>query len=194
MLETQTAIPKGDPAAANDLDQLRNLSCTNALSKILESYVLEKLQKETTIKANQYGGIKGSGTCHFLVSCWDFILKNLEYPDSAVSLLSVDFSKAFNRMGHQACLRALSDAGASTDSLQMVFAFLSGRRMRFKVGQTYSSERPVNGGSPQGTKLGNFLFIVTINQIEDKQDYVPPTITVHRQEEEDSDHLSLIHI
>ena len=54
LLETQNAIPKCDNAS--DFDQLRNLSCTNALSKILESVVLDKLRKEVTISSNQYGG------------------------------------------------------------------------------------------------------------------------------------------
>ena len=41
LTETQTVIPKGEEAST--FDQLRNLSCPNSLSKILESFVLEKL-------------------------------------------------------------------------------------------------------------------------------------------------------
>ena len=70
--ETQTVIPKGEDATT--FDQLRNLSCTNALSKILESYVLDRLRKETKLRNNQYGDIKGSGTNHFLIECWDKVL------------------------------------------------------------------------------------------------------------------------
>ena len=50
-----------------------------------------------------------------------------------MSILSVDFSKAFNRMDHRLCLDALREKGASTESLAMVKAFLTGRTMRFKV-------------------------------------------------------------
>ena len=39
--------------------------------------------------------------------------------------------------------------------------------MQFKVNSTLSSKRSVHGGAPQGTRLGNLLFIVTINEIED---------------------------
>ena len=191
LLETQTAISKED--AADDFDQLRNLSCTNALSKVLESFVLEKLQSEVTVRQNQYGDLKGSGTPHFLTKCWDYIMRALDEPESAVSLLSVDFSKAFNRMCHFSCVRSLVRAGASSESLAMVTAFLNGRRMRFKVGNTYSDVREVRGGSPQGTKLGGFLFVVTINEVEDSCDFTPPelTETAGVEEENDLDELGL---
>ena len=165
-VETQTAIPKGENASS--FDNFRNLSCTNALAKLLESYVLEKLQKEVRVKPNQFGGTPDSGTAHFLIECWDRILRGINVPDAAVALLSVDFSKAFNRMDLRACMDALHEGGASTDSLAMISSFLTGRTMRFKMGSQLSSSRLVKGGSPQGTKFNNFLFIVTINRIVDK--------------------------
>ena len=184
LLETQSAIPKND--AASTFNDLRNLSCTNALSKTLESYVLEKLRKEIKIKTNQFGGVKGSGTCHFLIDCWDNILRALDDPDTAASLLSIDFSKAFNRMDHNVCIHALWRAGASRESLSMVASFLDGRRMKFKVGSAFSREKEVRGGSPQGTKLGNFLFVVTINEIESSTEQPPQRIPQEPTSEESS--------
>ena len=37
-----------------------------------------------------------------------------------------------------------------------------------KVGSTLSTPRLVKGGSPQGTLLGNYLFTVTIESIEEE--------------------------
>ena len=45
---------------------------------------------------NQYGGIKGIGADHFLIGTWQAILEPLEDQRAAVSLLSIDFEKAFN--------------------------------------------------------------------------------------------------
>ena len=70
-------------------------------------------------------------------------------------------------------MTALVENGASSESLAMISAFLSGRRMWFKVNGSLSSLRDVRGGSPQGTKLGNFLFVMTINNIEDKTSNLP---------------------
>lgn len=39
--------------------------------------------------------------------------------------------------------------------------------MKFKVNNSFSEERAVRGGSPQGTKLGNLLFIISIDNIEE---------------------------
>ena len=107
-------------------------------------------------------------------------LRAIDQPDSAASLLSVNFSKAFNRMGHAECITALSICGASMESLQMVVAFFCGRRMRFKVNGTFSNERDMNGGSPQGTRLGNFLFITTIKTIEKSLNHLPPSPLLHK--------------
>ena len=50
LIETQNTIPKSNNAS--DFDQLRNQSCTNSLSKILESFVLEQIRQEVTISAS----------------------------------------------------------------------------------------------------------------------------------------------
>lgn len=71
-------------------------------------------------------------------------------------------------MCHRICLQEMAIRGASTDSLKMISTFLCGRQIRFKVGATLSSLRTVRGGSPQGTRLGNYLFTVTIEAIEEQ--------------------------
>ena len=134
----------------------------------MESIVLERLLIEVKIKPNQYGEIRGSSMIHFLISIWERILSTLEDPATAMTLMSVDFSKAFNRVDHVVCLQALAENGTLTDSLAMISSFLKDRCMRFKVNNILSSERQVKGGSPQGTKLGNFLFIITIDRIEEQ--------------------------
>ena len=52
--EYVTVIPKeNDP---EDPSQCRNISCTNFLSKLYESFVLEWSRQEVVPKTNQYGG------------------------------------------------------------------------------------------------------------------------------------------
>ena len=78
-------------------------------------------------------------------------------------------------MDHATCLRALATYGASSETIMMIASFLTNRSMRIKINSTFSTPRLVKGGSPQGTKLGNFLFIITINAIEENLDPLPPT-------------------
>ena len=74
--ETVVVIPKNKNP--NGLNDLRNLSCTPLFSKILETIVLERLKKETSVRPNQYGGIKGSSTELYLISAWNKILEALD--------------------------------------------------------------------------------------------------------------------
>ena len=101
----------------------------------------------------------------FLIELWNNILEASEDSEKSVALMSVDFSKAFNRLDHGACLAKLSERGASNQTLQMVCAFLEKRTMCVRSGQLRSTVREVKGGSPQGTKLGNLLFCIAIDDI-----------------------------
>ena len=189
--ETVNVIPKN--SAPSGLQELRNLSCTPLFSKILESFILDRLKKEVVLSPKQYGGIKGSSTDHFLTDTWDRILTTLEDPNKAVNLISVDFSKAFNRMDHYECLGSLAELGASQESTDWVVAFLFGRTMSVKIGNAMSTPREVPGGSPQGSILGNFLFCATTNKfttITDglnavRNDYISSSSSSDSQEETD---------
>ena len=92
-METVTVIPKN--SAPSQLSELRNLSCTPLFSKVLESFLLSRLKDEIKLSVNQYGGIKGCSTDHFLIDTWNTILNSLDDGVSAANLISVDFKKAF---------------------------------------------------------------------------------------------------
>ena len=164
-LETVTVIPKNN--AATSYEECRNLSCTPLFSKILETYMMERISSEVKIDPKQYGGIKGCGTEHFLIQSWNNILNGLEDNRGSVNLITIDFSKAFNRMSHQECIQAFFRKGASNQTLNLIAAFLSGRRMAVKINQKYSSQRAIKGGSPQGCVSANALFCATIENLQD---------------------------
>ena len=160
--ETVTVIPKC--SRPSELSELRNLSCTPLFSKVMESFILEKLKNEAPLGDNQFGGRKGSSVDHFLVESWDCILRAIEDPNAAISLASIDFEKAFNRMCHHQCIASAEALGASSSTVAMIRAFLTGRKMTVKVGDARSSPRNVNGGSPQGSILANYLFCLVTEQ------------------------------
>ena len=165
-LEHVTLIPKKDVPKA--LADLRNLSCTNLFSKLLEKIMLEEIRKHVKQTDCQYGGIKGTSVDHFLIDTWTKILTHLEDPGAAVGLLSIDFEKAFNRMHHGQCLEMLRKKGLPENLVRVVQAFLTDRRMTVKVNGTRSEPRTVPGGSPQGTIFGNFLFCVASEGLLDE--------------------------
>ena len=156
-METVSVIPK-NPAPAN-LAELRNLSCTPLFSKVLESFIFDRLKDKIKLSNKQYGGVKGVSTEHFLIDSWNTILTAIEEKDTAANHISVDFSKAFNRMNHFHCLEALTDLGADEDAVDWVACFLYGRTMSVKISDTLSKSRTVPGGSPQGSILGIFFIL-----------------------------------
>ena len=171
--EYVTAIPKNNKPES--VDDLRNISCTTLFSKIYETFVLEWLGEKVALRSNQYGGVKGASTEHYLIELWQAVLENLEDPRAGSLLTSIDYSKVFNRLDFAHCLRCLQKKGASAELLAIVASFLSYRQMVVKVGSTLSTPKLVLGGVPQGSILGVFLFNVSIDLFEtaspDVQDY-----------------------
>ena len=157
--ETAVIIPK--TSNPSSLAETRNISCTNFLSKVMESFILDDLRAEIPLDRTQYGGIKGCSVDHLLTDMWDAILRPLEHNKHSV-VLGIDFEKAFNRLDHGECLSQLSKLGASSSTITMVRAFLARRSVQVKLPDgTLSELYDLCGGSPQGSILGCLLYCLT---------------------------------
>ena len=149
------------------LGETRNTSCTPVFSKVMEFFLLARLKNEATVKCNQFGGLAGSSTNHYLAEAWTDIMEALDQDGGVANVLSIDFAKAFNTIQHQACLRALESKGATNHTMRMAAAFLSDRKMVFRAGRAVSTSRQLKSGAPQGTLMGNYLFILTTDRLEE---------------------------
>ena len=138
-------------------------------SKVFESYVLDWALSQVKLKNNQFGGAKGCGASHLLISVWQKILTDLEDCRASTLLTAIDYAKAFNRMQFQECLRSFARHGASTEIIALVATFLRDRTMMVKVGSAWSRPREVHGGVPQGSILGVLLFNITTDNLEDEE-------------------------
>ena len=184
-VETVTPIPK--KSMPQSPDDVRNISCTQLFSKIYESFVLTWLGNSSSMRPNQYGGVKGSGTEHFLLQLWQDVLENSDDSRASTLISSIDYSKAFNRLDFVRCLNALKAKGVGQELLNIIASFLSGRRMTVKVGDAKSSLKDIEGGVPQGSLLGVHLFNSTIDNFEafarDAHEYGPwPAETLSPEE------------
>ena len=126
--------------------------------------------------------MKGLSTEHFLVNLWQTVLESLDDPRAGSFITSIDYAKAFNRLDFVCCLKALKEKGVSQELLNIVASFLSGRCMTVKVGSVNSQPKTVEGGVPQGSLLGVFLFNVAIDCFEafssDIETYGPRPVDV----------------
>ena len=160
--ETTVVIPKvGNPETLADC---RNISCTAFLSKVLESIMLDDLRAEIPVDVLQYGGLKGCSVNHLLMDMYDNVLEPLD-SGAYVTVLGIDYEKAFNRLDHSECLRQLEMLGASPQTLALIRSFLTGRVMRIRTSAGLSSPRTLCGGSPQGSILGCRLYCLTTQQL-----------------------------
>ena len=163
---TEYGIPLQKQTNPLNEDQLRIISLTSFFSKNFENFVIEWLLKYVGDKMdpNQYGGQKENSITHYLIEFVNFVLYNQDMSSPrAVLAVMVDFKKAFNRQNQNKLITLLSDMGVPGWLLSIIIGFLTNRELilRYKGGQ--SDRKRLPGGSPQGTRLGMFLFLIMIN-------------------------------
>ena len=162
--EEVTIIPKS--SRPTGFEDTRNISCTTIFSKLAESFMVAELDKEVSLSRQQFGGKRGCGTDFLLADLITDTMESIDDPRACASIMSLDFSKAFNRLSHQHCLTELARKGASSRVSSMVYSFLHGRTMKIKHGRNFSTERAMPGGAPQGTKSGNLLYSIAVDDLE----------------------------
>ena len=72
--------------------------------------------------------------------------------------LLTDLSKAFDCIPHDLIIAKLEAYGFHIDTLKLIHDYLSNRKQRVKVNDTYSSWKDIFYGVPQRSILGPLLF------------------------------------
>ena len=140
----------------------RPISLTSCLSKVLEDFVVSWLIDDVKGKIDpyQFGCLKGSSTTYCLLDMIHSWLSHLGSSSNGehIWVTFLDFSKAFDRIGHNCIIEKLLDLN-TLSLIPWIINFLCERRQRVKIVETVSS------WLPQGTKLCPILFIIMINDL-----------------------------
>ena len=76
-----------------------------------------------------------------------------------------DLPKAFDCLKHNLLIAKLNAYGFDNSSLKYILIYLSKRKHRTKVNNSYSSWSEIKTGVPQGSIFGPLLFNIYLNDI-----------------------------
>ncbi|KAI8484066.1 hypothetical protein Bbelb_381840 [Branchiostoma belcheri] len=155
-------LPKTQPPS---VEKLRPVSLTSQLAKVAEAFVCKWLLQDITpnLDPQQFGGLKGRSTTHYLVSLVDHLSKESDKPGNISTMVMTDFSKAFDRIDHTVAICKLIKLGTRTCIIPWICDFMSARRQRVRYSGELSEWETLTCSVPQGTLLGPVIFLAVFD-------------------------------
>ena len=152
-------VPKG---ASIEDKELRPMSLTSALSKVdreLKPLMLECMDP------NQFAFTPDSCATFALISMLHHWFEATDGTGAHVRP-ALKYKKAFDFIDHNLLIAKLFSLGVKPTVFNWLADFLRDRYQRVKLNSDcFSDSKPVPAGIPQGTRIGQWLFLVITNDL-----------------------------
>ena len=146
----------------------RPVSQTCIAAKIMESTIktelVNYLLKNKLFTRHQHGFLSNRSVSTQLLECLN------EYTEAAmckepIDICYTDYSKAFDSVVISKLIVKLKGYGITGPLLKWLKVFLSNRKQRVVVNNTFSNYADVTSGVPQGACISGILFLVFVNDV-----------------------------
>ena len=164
-------VPVHKENEKNLKENYRPISLLLIFGKILEKLIFDTLyqhlESSSLLNPNQSGFRPGDSTINQLLSIVNSISQAFDCnPPLDVCSVSLDISKAFDRVWHEGLLYKLRRNGISGRLLLLIESFLANRKQRTVLNGKLSKWGSITAGAPQGSILGPLFFLLYSNDLQ----------------------------
>ena len=159
-------MPNIIPQAKHHPTSQTSSHLTSQVSKRLEGFTLNLLWSQVAdqLDPKQFSLPKKS-TMQAAVYMLHSLLAGLESGQCSVRIFFADFKKGFDFVDHNVLNDVLVKLGVHPAIHRWIRDFLTNREQCVQIQSPCSSWKMMNGGLPQGTKLGPLLFAILVNNL-----------------------------
>lgn len=142
-------------------ENYRPISLIPIIAKVIEKLILKRLLKYINeisyIPHFQFGFKEKYSTTHQLLRITELVYKSFEQKKHSLAVF-LDVTQAFDRVWHEGLIFKLQESGLPHYLVKIIQSFLKERVFSVRINSTYSLQKEITAGVPQGSPLSATLF------------------------------------